>query len=106
MIWDELPAVIRPFSWRKAGLRLASTSTEESGRMPSSVAISSSVSARSSSLMATGMSSRSKRPSAVAWAARWWERTANSSRSSRVMSHCSAISSAPSPWPTSPPRSA
>ena len=74
--------------------------------MPSSAVISSSVSARSSSFTATGMSSRSNRPSAVAWAARWWERTEYSSSASRLMSHCSAISSAPSPWPTSPPRSA
>ena len=47
--------------------------------MPSSVVTSSSVSARSSSLTATGMISRSKRPSAVARAARWWQRTENSS---------------------------
>ena len=106
VICDELPAVTLPFSGRNAGFRLASVSTEESGRMPSSVVMSSSVSLRSSSFTATGMISRSKRPSAVAWAARWWDSAEKASRSSRLRPHCSAISSAPSPWLTRPPRSA
>ena len=56
----------------KAGFRLASVSTDESGRMPSSTVMISSVSLPSSSRTRTGTISCSKRPSAVAWAARWW----------------------------------
>ena len=53
VICDELPAVTLPSSL-KAGLRLASASTVESGRMPSSAVSSSSVSLPSSSRTATG----------------------------------------------------
>jgi hypothetical protein len=72
VICEELPAVTLPPSGLKAGLSLASVSTVLSGRMPSSVVNSSSVSLPSSSRMATGTISFSKRPSAVARAARWW----------------------------------
>ena len=49
----------------------------------------------------TGTISFSKRPSAVAVAARWWLRTEKASSSSREMPHWSAIISAPMPWPFS-----
>ena len=65
MICEEFPAVTLPSSL-KAGLRLASVSTVESGRMPSSAAKTSSVSLPSSSRTWTGTISFSKRPSAVA----------------------------------------
>ena len=55
---------------------------------------------------ATGRISRSKRPSAVARAARCWLRAPKASRSSRERSHWSAIISAEMPWDTRPPRSA
>ena len=71
MICDELPAVTLPSSL-KAGFRSASASTVESGRMPSSAERISSVSLPSSSCTVTGTISFSKRPSAVARAARWW----------------------------------
>ena len=100
MICDELPAVTLPSSL-KAGFRLASASTVESGRMPSSAVSSSSVSLPSSSLTGTGTISFSKRPSAVARAARWWLCTEKASSSSREMPHWSAIISAPMPWPCS-----
>jgi hypothetical protein len=51
-------------------------------------------------LTAKGSISRSKRPSSVAFAASWWERSASSSSSERGISHWSAIISAPRPWPT------
>ena len=96
MICDEFPAVTLPSSL-KAGLSLASVSKLESGRMPSSEAKTSSVSWPSSSRTNMGTISFSNRPSAVARAARWWLRTENASRSSREMSHLSAIISAPMP---------
>ena len=105
MIWDELPAVTLPSSL-KAGFSFASPSSEESGRIPSSAVIFSSVSLPSSSRTARVTSSRSKRPSSVARAARWWLRSPNASSSSREMPHWSAIISAPMPWPTSPPTGA
>ena len=74
VICDEFPAVTLPSSL-KAGFRLASASTVELGRMPSSAANTSSVSLPSSSWTETGTISRSNRPSAVARAARWWLRT-------------------------------
>ena len=72
VICDELPAVIFPPSGLKAGFSLASTSSELSGRMPSSAVNSSSVSAPASSRTGTGTISFSNRPSAVAWAASRW----------------------------------
>ena len=69
VICEEFAAVTLPSSL-KAGFSLASDSRLESGRMPSSAAKISSVSLPSSSWMATGTISFSKRPSAVAWAAR------------------------------------
>ncbi len=86
VICEEFPAVTLPSSL-KAGFRLASASTVESGRMPSSVAKISSVSLPSSSWTATGTISFSKRPSAVALAARWWLCTEKASSSSREMPH-------------------
>jgi hypothetical protein len=51
--------------------------------------------------VAEGTISRSKRPSSIARIARWWDSSANASMSSRVMSHFSAIISAPRNWLTS-----
>ncbi len=48
-----------------------------------------------------GIVSRSKRPSSVALAASWWERSPISSSSERGISHWSAIISAEIPWGTS-----
>ena len=90
----------------KAGFSLASPSSELSGRMPSSAVISSSVSLPSSSRTWIFTSSCSKRPSAVARAARCWLWTLHASSSSREMPHWSAIISAPMPWFTSPPTAA
>jgi hypothetical protein len=47
-----------------------------------------------------GIVSRSKRPSSVARAASWCERSASSSISDRGISHLSAIISAEMPWGT------
>ncbi len=105
VICDELPAVTLP-SGLKAGFRLARTSAVVSGRIPSSVAMTSLVAAPSSSLTASGRISRSKRPSAVARAASCWLRAPKASRSWRDRSHWSAIISAEMPCDTRPPRSA
>ncbi len=111
VICEELAAVTWPFSGSKAGLSLARDSREESGRMPSSAVTSSPVSmtwlvSRSKRFSATGMISFSKRPSAVAVAARWWLCTEKASMSSRVIPHFWAMSSAEVPCMTTPPRGA
>ena len=92
VIWLELPAVTRPpsSSLRNAGLSCCNFSNGDS-RIPSSVVMS----FPSASL--TGRISRSKRPSAVACAARACERAPKRSMSSRVMPHLSAIISALTP---------
>ena len=97
VICDELPAVITPSSGLNAGFSLASFSTDESGRMPSSRVI---VSVPSSVMIGTGTISRSKRPSSVARAARRCDSTENASFSSRLMFHFSAMSSAEMPCGT------
>ena len=85
-ICDELPAVTRP-SGLNAGLSPASASSVVSGRMPWSATY-------VSPLTENGTISRSKRPSSVARAASWCERSASSSSSCRGSSHLSAIISA------------
>ena len=95
---ELLPAVILPSSL-KAGLSLLSASMLESGRIPWSVW-------KVSPLTWKGTISRSKRPSSVARAASWWERTPISSSSERGISHLSAIISAEIPWGTRLKRSA
>ena len=75
VICEELPAVILPPSGLKAGLRPARTSSEVSGRMPSSAESSSSVSRPRRRGPATGTISFSNRPSAVARAACCWLRS-------------------------------
>ena len=91
-ICDELPAVIRPSSL-KTGFNAARASSDVSGRMPWSATW-------VEPLTLKGTVSRSKRPSSVALAASWCERSASSSSSERGISHWSAIISAPRPWPT------
>ncbi len=86
-ICDELPAVMRP-SGLKAGLSCESFSSDVSGRMPWSAV-----------KPLIGAISRANQPLSVAWAALRWESTASWSSSERGISHCSAISSAPIPWP-------
>ncbi len=81
-ICEEEPAVIVP-SPSNAGRSAARDSTVVSGRMPSS-----SVNITGSPLrcgIATGTISASKIPFFLAAAARWWERAATASCSSRVM---------------------
>ena len=90
LICDELPAVTTP-SGLKAGFRLASFSSDESGLMPSSRE---KRAAPSSPVTGTGMISCSTRPSSVARAARRCDSREKRSLSSREMSHFSAISSA------------
>jgi hypothetical protein len=99
LICEELPAVTFP-SGLKAGFRVASFSTLESGRTPSSR------SKMPPSAPVTGMISFSKRPSSMARAARWCDCTAKASSSSRDRPHLSAISSAEMPWGTRPPTEA
>ena len=72
---------------------------------PTRLGMISSVRLPSSSLTRMGMISFSKRPSAVACAARRWLSALKASRSVRLMSHWSAIISAPMPWPLRPPLS-
>ncbi len=74
MIWDEFPAVTIP-PGRKEALRVASTSTEVSGRMPSSAvtipaAWTGAPLSTSHRHAGVGTISPAKRPSAVARAAR------------------------------------
>ena len=78
----ELPAVITPPGpW--IGRSAASFSAVVSGRGPSSASTS-----------PTATISLSKRPLCAASRARWWERSANASSSSRFRPHCSATRSA------------
>ena len=92
VICDEFPAVTRPpsSSGRKAVFNFARLSMVVS-RKPSSLVIM----LPSASLM--GKISRSKRPSAVARAARDCDCTPKRSMSSRLMPHLSAIISADTP---------
>ena len=83
-ICDATAAVMRPPSRRVGSDRIFS---QFGSRGPSSVA-----------RPLTGTISPSKRPSAVARMARSWDSTAKASMSSRLMSHCSAIRSAPRNW--------
>jgi hypothetical protein len=87
VIWDELPAVIRPPSGLNAGLSPANVSTVVSGRIPSSAPKISSVSCPSSSRTGIGMISSSKRPSVRARAARRWLSAAKASISAREICH-------------------
>ena len=86
-ICDEHAAVTRPPSVRAGSERILSQS---GSRGPSSAVHSPS-----------GTISASKRPSSRARMARVWDSTANSSISSRPMSHFSAINSADRNWLTS-----
>ncbi len=80
-----------------AGFRAARRSAVVSGRMPSSVVI---APARPSTVIGTGTTSRSKRASAVARAARTCDSSAYASSTSRVKPHRSAMSSAEMPCGT------
>ena len=85
-ICDDVPAVTVPVS-EKAGFSPASFSSEVSRRTPSSASSSPLTSAAPGTSGCTrassGTISLAKRPSSVARAARWCERSANSSISSR-----------------------
>ncbi len=96
LICDEFPAVTNP-SGLNAGLSVASRSRVVSGRMPSSAVIGRDF---PSTTIGTGTSSRSKRASAVARAARCCDSSANASSCSRVKPHFSAMSSAEIPCGT------
>jgi hypothetical protein len=74
---QQLPAVIRP-SGRNTGLSPATPSRVTPARGPSSVATT------VPSGVVTGVISRAQKPSAIAFSARFWLRTPNSSMSSRV----------------------
>ena len=71
----------------RSGFRPAIFSSEVSRRGPSSVVT-----------PATGVISRSNWPSSIAWTARWWLSSANSSSGCRLMPHFSHISCAPRNW--------
>ena len=92
-ICEELAAVTTP-SGLKDGARAAIFSRFTGTRTPSSV------SNTLPSASVSGAISRLKRPSAMARPARSWLWAANSSSSSRLMPHCSAIISAESPCGT------
>ena len=89
-IWDELAAVTTP-SGLKDGARAAIFSRLTGTRTPSSVANT------VPSGRVTGTISRANRPSAMARPAFSWLAAENSSSSSRLRPHFSAISSADSP---------
>ena len=89
-ICDELAAVTTP-SGLKDGASEAIFSRFTGTRTPSSV------SKTEPSGSVTGTTSRLKRPSAMARPAFSWLRAENSSSSSRLSPHCSAIISAESP---------
>ena len=78
----ELPAVWVASS-PPIAFSLASVSSEVSGRIASSV---STVDSPLRDLTVTPTISSARRPSSVAAAASWWERTAKRSRSGRVIS--------------------
>ena len=107
-ICDDVPAVTVPVS-EKAGFNPASFSSEVSRRTPSSASSRPCTSAAPGTSGCTrassGTISLAKRPSSVARAARWCERRANSSISSRLTFQRRAISSAHSPWWMSSKRS-
>jgi hypothetical protein len=88
-IWLDTAAVRRPSG--SSVLSFAIFSRLVSRRGPSSLRTS-----------PNGAISFSKRPSSMARIARWWLSNANASMSSRVMSHFSAIISAPRNCDTSP----
>ena len=87
---QQLPAVTVPFG-RKTGCRAATFSIVVPGRGPSS-AVTTVPSGR-----VTGVISRCQKPLAMAFSARFCERTPNSSCCSRVMPRSSATFSAV--WP-------
>ena len=76
---QQLPAVIRP-SGRNTGLSPATASRVTPARGPSSVLTT------VPSGVVTGVISRAQKPSAMAFSARFWLRTPNSSMSARVTS--------------------
>ena len=127
MIWLELPAWWTPFS-RNEAFSAESVSGVVPGRMPSSKSMTASSQFSLPSaffvffLPGTGIISFLKRPSLAAMPALFWLSAPNSSASSRVMPHLSAIRSAerpcevrlywsaidfvngvPIPWPTFEP---
>ena len=87
---QQLPAVMVPFS-RKTGLRACTPSSVTPGRGPSSL-LTTVPSAR-----VTGAISRSKKPSAMAFSARFWLVTPHSSCRSREMPRSVATFSAVCP---------
>ena len=87
---QALPAVTRP-SGRNTGFRPATASRVTPGRGQSSVAMT------VPSGRVTGVISRAQKPSAAAFSARFWLRTANSSISCRLTPLTSARFSAV--WP-------
>ena len=92
-ICEELAAVTTP-SGLKDGASAAIFSRFTGTRTPSST------SKTLPSGRVIGAISRLNRPSAMARPARSWLPAENSSSSSRLMPHCSAIISAESPWGT------
>ena len=90
---QQLPAVTRP-SGRKTGLRPDTPSIVTPGRGPSSFATT------EPSGRVTGVISRSQKPSAMAFSARFCDRTPNSSISSRLMPLICARFSAVCPMAT------
>ena len=100
-ICDDVPAVTVPVS-EKAGCSAASFSSEVSRRTPSSTSSRPCTSAAPGTSGCTrassGTISPAKRPSSAARAARWCDRSASSSISSRETFQRRAISSAHSPW--------
>ena len=86
----ELPAVTIP-SGRTTGRSPARTSRVVSARGPSSVSTEDDVLPR---FTCTATISSAKRPAPMAASARWWERSAKASASSRVILSSAASSSA------------
>jgi len=91
---EAFPAVTVPSAW-KTGFRRPSDSRVESARGPSSELTVIASPFRCG--IATGTSSASNFPARWAATARWWERSANSSWSSRLTSYLAATFSAVSP---------
>ena len=94
LVCDELPAVTLPLAW-KAGLSLASASSEVSRRGPSSVSTSRlrrrparrpTAGAASTTSASTGTISSAKRPASMAAIALRWLSSAKASCASRVIS--------------------
>ena len=93
-ICEALPAVMVPFV-RNAGFNFASDSVVASGRMPSSVETTTASPFRCA--ISKGTTSSAKRSEVQAWWARWCDRAAHASWSSREMPISAFTSSEESP---------